>query len=146
VFQKLNNNNNNNNNINSSRRNHLLLRKNICFYKKANTVFITRSCVDKNCLVMLMLFSFLIYARCLTERIQLMQFLLFSSFFFLPWTLLVFEVPLGTSESFLCFTLVCPSQTVPPPGVPLQQIQLVVILMSSEGKLSHLVRRDITYF
>jgi hypothetical protein len=56
----------------------------------------------------------------------------------LRWTLLVYEFPLGTSETFLCFMLVHPIQTVPPAGVQLPQIQFVINWMSLEGKLSHL--------
>jgi hypothetical protein len=44
------------------------------------------------------------------------------------------KFPLGTSKTFLCLKLVRPSKAVPPPGVPLRQIQYVVIHMSSEGK------------
>jgi len=54
----------------------------------------------------------------------------------LPRTLLVYEVPFGISETFPCFMLVHPSKTVPPPGVPLRQIQVVVTLIPSEGTLS----------
>jgi hypothetical protein len=39
--------------------------------------------------------------------------------------------------------LIRPTKIVPPAVVPLQQIQLVINWMSSEGKLSHLVRCDI---
>lgn len=46
----------------------------------------------------------------------------------------VLKFPLGTSKTFLCLKLVRPSKAVPPPGVPLRQIQYVVIQMSSEGK------------
>jgi hypothetical protein len=45
-----------------------------------------------------------------------------------PWTLSAYEFPLGNSEYFLCFMLVNPSKIVPPPGVPLRQIQFVVFL------------------
>jgi hypothetical protein len=61
----------------------------------------------------------------------------------LSWTLLVFEFPLGTSETFLCFMLIRPTKIVPPRGVALRQIHFVINWMSSEGKLSHLVRCDI---
>ena len=61
----------------------------------------------------------------------------------LPRTLLVYEFPLGTFQTFLRFMSVHPIQIVPPPGVQLPQIQLVINWMSSEGKLSHLVRCDI---
>jgi len=44
----------------------------------------------------------------------------------------VLKFPLGTSETFLCLKLVRPSKAVPPPGVPLRQIEYVVIRMSSE--------------
>jgi hypothetical protein len=77
--------------------------------------------------------------------IIIMQFL--SLMFFwalnlvhLPRTLLVFDFPLGISETFLCFMWVHPVQIVPPAGVPLRQIQFIINWMSSEGKLSHLVR------
>jgi hypothetical protein len=63
--------------------------------------------------------------------------------FHLPWTLLVYEYPLGTSETVLCFMLVHPIKIVPPAGAQLPQIRFVINWMSSEGKLSHLVRRDI---
>jgi hypothetical protein len=46
----------------------------------------------------------------------------------------VLKFPLGNSENFLCLKLVRPPKAVPPPGVPLRQIQYVVIQMSSEGK------------
>jgi hypothetical protein len=61
----------------------------------------------------------------------------------LLWTLLVYEYPLGTSETFLCFMPVHPIQIVPPAGVQLPQIQFIINWMFSEGKLSHLVRYDI---
>jgi hypothetical protein len=61
----------------------------------------------------------------------------------LPWALLVYEYPLGTSETFLCFMLVQPTQIVPPAGVQLRQIQFIINWISSEGKLSHLVRCDV---
>jgi hypothetical protein len=35
----------------------------------------------------------------------------------LPWTLLVYEFPLGTSETFLCFMLVNFIKIIPPAGV-----------------------------
>jgi hypothetical protein len=54
-----------------------------------------------------------------------------------PRTLLVFDIPFGTSETSRCFRLVHPSKTDPPPRAPLRQIQSAVMLMSSEGKLSH---------
>jgi hypothetical protein len=38
---------------------------------------------------------------------------------------------------------VLPSNIVPPPSVPLRQIQFVVISTSAEGKLSHLARFDV---
>ena len=41
-------------------------------------------------------------------------------------SLLVFKFPLGSSETFLCFTSVLPSKLVPPPDATLRQIQLVV--------------------
>jgi hypothetical protein len=45
-------------------------------------------------------------------------------------------------SAFLCFMPVRPIQIVPPAGVQLPQIQFVINWMSSEGKLSHLVRCD----
>lgn len=42
----------------------------------------------------------------------------------------VLKFPLGTSETFLCLKLVRPSKAVPPPGVPLRQIEYVVTRMS----------------
>jgi hypothetical protein len=57
------------------------------------------------------------------------------NFFQLEWTLLVFEFSLGTSQTFLCITLVHPSKLVPPPDVLVRQIQYEVILMSTEGKV-----------
>ena len=99
-------------------------------------------------IIMLMLFKYSIYVLYMTEDINLMQFL--SLMFFwalnlvhLPWTLLVYEFPLGTSETFLCFMLVHPIKIVPPAGVELPQTQFIINWMSSEGKLSHLVRCDI---
>jgi hypothetical protein len=61
----------------------------------------------------------------------------------LPWTLLVYKYPLGTSKTFLCFMSVHPIQIAPPAGVQLPQIQFVINWMFSEGKLSHLVRCDV---
>jgi hypothetical protein len=93
---------------------------------------------------MLMLFKYLIYVLYMTEDINLMQFL--SLLFWaqnpvrLPRTLLVYEYPLGTSETFLCFMSVHPIKIAPPVGVQLPQIQFLINWMSSEGKLSHLVR------
>ena len=46
----------------------------------------------------------------------------------------VLKFPFGTSETLLCLKLVRPSKVVPPPGVPLQQIEYVMIRMSSEWK------------
>ena len=54
----------------------------------------------------------------------------------------VLKFPLGASETFLCLKLVRPSKAVPPPGVPLRQVQYVVTQMSSEGKTITL-RHDI---
>jgi hypothetical protein len=93
-------------------------------------------------IVMLMLFKYLIYVLYMTEDINLIQFL--SLFFWalnlvhLQWTLLVYEFPLGTSKTFLCFMSVPPIQIVPPAGVQLPQIQFVINWMSLEVKLSHL--------
>jgi hypothetical protein len=79
-----------------------------------------------------MLFKYLIYVLYMTEDINLMQFLLLMFFWapnlvHLPWTLLVYEFPLGTSEIFLCFMSAHPIQIVSPAGVQLRQIQLDVI-------------------
>jgi hypothetical protein len=81
-------------------------------------------------IVMLMFFKYLIYVLYMTEDINLMQFL--SLMFFcalhfvhLPRTLLVYEYPLGTSETFLCFMLAHIIKIVPPAGVQLRQIQFV---------------------
>jgi len=54
---------------------------------------------------------------------------------------LVYEVPFGISETFPCFMLIHPSKTVPPPGVPLLQIQVAATMITSEGTLSqtHLI-------
>jgi hypothetical protein len=46
----------------------------------------------------------------------------------------VLKFLLGTAKTFLCLKLVRPSKAVRPPGVPLRQIQYVVIQMSSERK------------
>jgi hypothetical protein len=93
-------------------------------------------------IVMLMLFKYLIYVLNMREDINLMHFLLLFfwalNLLHLPWTLLFYEYPLGTSETFLCFMLVHPIKTVPPAGVQLQQIQFVINWMYTEGKLSHL--------
>jgi hypothetical protein len=99
-------------------------------------------------IVMLMLFKYLIYVIYTREDINLMQFLLLtfflgSKFVYLPWAVLVYEYPLGTSETFVCFVLVFPIKIVPPAGVQLPQIQFIINCMSSEGKFSHLVRCDI---
>jgi hypothetical protein len=87
----------------------------------------------------------------MTEDINLMHFLSLMCFWalnpvHLPWTFWVFECPLGTSESFLCFVLVRLPKLVPPPGAPLRQIQFVINCISSEGKLSHSVSCDIILF
>jgi hypothetical protein len=87
----------------------------------------------------------------MVEDIILMHFLSLMCFcalnlVHLPWTLLVFEFALGTSESFLCFMLVHFPKTVPPPGVPLQQSPFAINWISSEGKWLHLVRCDIILF
>ena len=58
----------------------------------------------------------------------------------LPWKLLAYDFELGTSKTFLCFMLVHPSKRVSPPGVPLCQIQFIVILTSSESKSTLSVR------
>jgi hypothetical protein len=60
--------------------------------------------------------------------------------------IIVIIIIYGTSETFLCFMPVRPIQIVPPAGVQLLQIQFVINWMSSEGKLSHLVRCDIIYY
>jgi hypothetical protein len=48
------------------------------------------------------------------------------------------KFPLGYSGTFLCIVVTFSSRIVRPPGVPLQQIQFVVILMSSESGLLNL--------
>jgi hypothetical protein len=57
----------------------------------------------------MMLFIFLIYTFCKTEGINFAQFLILMFFFLnlvrFQSTLLVFEFPLGISETFLCCTL-----------------------------------------
>jgi hypothetical protein len=68
-------------------------------------------------IVMLILFMYLIYVLYMREDISLMQFLFLMFFWalnlvYLPWTLLVYEYPLGTSETFLCFMLVHPINIV----------------------------------
>jgi hypothetical protein len=55
-------------------------------------------------------------------------------------TLLIFAVPLGFPENFLGFVLVYPSDIVHPLVVPLQQLQLSVIFVCSEGILLNFVR------
>lgn len=57
----------------------------------------------------------------------------------LPRTSLVFEFPLRNSETFPSSISVHHLQIAPPSYVPLQQLQFAVTLMSSEGKLSHLL-------
>ena len=60
-----------------------------------------------------------------------------QNFAHLYWTLSVIEFPFGTSEAFFFFHIrPFKKKTILPPGVSLRQIQFVVILMSSEGKLS----------
>jgi hypothetical protein len=73
-------------------------------------------------IVTLMLFKYLIYVLYMTEEINLMQYLSLMFYWVLnpvhlPWTLLVYEFPLGTSETFLCFMLVHFIKIVPPAGV-----------------------------
>jgi hypothetical protein len=73
-------------------------------------------------IVMLMLFNYLIYVLYTREDINLMQFLSLMfcwalNLVHLPWTLLVYEYPLGTSETSLSFMSVHPIQIVPPAGV-----------------------------
>jgi hypothetical protein len=80
---------------------------------------------------MLMLFSILTYTLCVREGINWTQFLslLFSwplNLVHLARTLLVFEFPLGNSETSPCYVLVHPSKIVPPPGAPLRQIQFTL--------------------
>jgi hypothetical protein len=93
-----------------------------------------------------MVIHVLIYAPCMREDIKLWQFL--------SWMLLLggadskscpssMDLSLGTYDTFLCFILVHPSHTVPPPGIPLRQIHFVVTSTSAEGKLSHLARLDV---
>jgi hypothetical protein len=58
----------------------------------------------------------------MTEDINLMQFLSLMFYYVLNpvhllWTLLVYEFPLGTSETFLCFMLAHIIKIVPPAGV-----------------------------
>jgi hypothetical protein len=48
------------------------------------------------------------------------------------------KFPHGYSETFPSFVNIFPSRIVPPPGVPLRQIQFVVILMSSEIRIFNL--------
>jgi hypothetical protein len=56
---------------------------------------------------------------------------------------LVYEFPLGTSVTFLCFMLAHIIKTVPLAGVLLRQILFVIIWMFLEGNLLHLVRCEI---
>ena len=56
----------------------------------------------------------------------------------------VSEFPLGNSERCIYIMLLLPSKTVPPPGAPPSYFQFVVILMSSGGKISHIVKPGIT--
>jgi hypothetical protein len=60
-------------------------------------------------------------------------------------TLLARDFPLGISETFFSFLLLRSSKIFPPSDVPLLKIQLVAILVYSEGKLSDLVRLDIVF-
>jgi len=54
-----------------------------------------------------------------------------------------FGFPKGSSEIFLSFLLLHPSNAVPPPGVPLLRIQFIVKLTLSQDKLSHSGKFDI---
>jgi hypothetical protein len=63
--------------------------------------------------------KYLIYVLYMTEDINLMQLLSLMFYWVLnpvhlPWTLLVYEFSLGTSETFLCFMSVRPIKIVPP--------------------------------
>lgn len=75
-----------------------------------------------------------IYMR---EQIKCMQFLLLmfwgSESFLSSTDIFGLRVSQGTSETFLCFTLVNHWKAVAPPNVRTLQIQIVVILLSSEG-------------
>jgi hypothetical protein len=104
--------------------------------------FVALCCVPQTVMAIVtpMFAIFYIYALWVTEDINLAKFFLIMYFFLnhvhIPWTLFVYEVQFGISETFPCFMLVHPSKTVPSPGVPLRQIQVVVTLIPSEGTLS----------
>jgi len=89
---------------------------------------------------MLLPFCLLIYALCMREGTNWIKYLLLMFFgvlncVHLQYASLVFEFPHGTSEAFLFFMLVHRLKIVHLPGMPLQQIQFIVILVSPEGKL-----------
>ena len=50
--------------------------------------------------------------------------------------------PTRNLRDFLCFMLVHPIKIVPPAGVQLPHIQFIINWISSEGKLSQLIRCD----
>ena len=54
------------------------------------------------------------------------------------------RVPTRTLRDFPLFRVSTSVKVIPLPGVPLRQIRLVAILISSEGKLLHSVRFDVT--
>jgi len=54
------------------------------------------------------------------------------------------RVSTRTFRDFPLFRVSTAVKVVPLPGVPLQQIRLVAILISSEGKLLHSLRFDVT--
>ena len=61
----------------------------------------------------------------------------------LAWTLLVLEFQLRTSKTCLSSISALCLKSIPLLNESLWHIQFVVILMPSEGKLSHLVKVDI---
>jgi hypothetical protein len=87
----------------------------------------------------------------MTEEINFTQFvfsMVLGGFYILSISIdfICFRVPTQKLRDFPLSNVSHPLQTAPPPYVPLQQIQFVVTLTSSEGKLSHSFFTLLVYF
>jgi hypothetical protein len=96
----------------------------------------------------MLIFKFLIYALFVRQNINLTQFLRLmvlgsSKSFFISIDIIGFRVPTQKLRDFPFSNASHPLQIAPTTYVPLQKIHFVVTLMSSEGKLSHLLIFDI---
>jgi hypothetical protein len=96
---------------------------------------------------MLIIFKFLIYAFVMNERRHFNAIFVLNGFFWrgdfyilsISPDIIGFRVPTQKLRDFPLSKVSHPSHILPPPYVPLQQIQFAVTLTSSEGKLSHLL-------